>query len=383
MRGRAKKLRRILILAGGSPRTGLVPSSRFRVFSYLPQMRADDRLAVTISVSRPSKSFHERPTFKGHPLAAPPLVAIGFVLMLLTRMLDLLRSPFYDAVLLQRPLFPGRPFPFLELAICALNRRVIFDFDDAIFADHHSSGRKALWKRLRLLEDPRNVERIVRRSAHVIAGNEYLADFARRHNANVSVIPTPIDTAHYVPRQPRKETDQRLVVGWIGTSGNLGYVEELAPVFRALQQRYSFELQIVCNPVDRPLQLDGVQYHWTDWSLPRERELLSEFDIGIMPLPDRPWERGKCGFKLLQYMACGIPAVASPVGVNAQIISNGHNGFLAPDPADWERLIATLICDQDLRTRLARNGRTTVERNYALDTVYPKLAHVLHSVAAS
>lgn len=381
MRAPSDKRRRILFLVGGNPHTGLSPSSRFRVFSYLDHLKREPGISITISVSRPARSFHERAFFKRHRLLARPMIAIGFALMFLTRLLDLARSPFYDAVFLQRPLFPGRPFPLLELAICALNRHVVFDFDDAIFVDHHARGHKGLWQRVRLLHDPENVQRIVRKSAHVIAGNAFLADYARRHNANVSIVPTPIDTDHYTPRRPAKAADRHPVVGWIGTSGNLCYVEELAPVFRVLQRSYPFTLHIICNPVNRPLLLDGVHYSWIDWSLARERECLAAFDIGIMPLPDRDWERGKCGFKLLQYMACGIPAIASPVGINSRIIRDGENGCLAGDPPGWKRAIASLLRDPDLRSKLARNGRETVERDYSIRAVYPLLSQALRSVA--
>lgn len=383
MKGRRCKPKRVLFLVGGTPRNGLSPSSRFRVFSYLAYLKREPELSVTISVSRPARSFHERAFFKRHRLLAPPIIAIGFALMFLTRLWDLARSPFYDAVFLQRPLFPGRPFPILELALCALNRRVVFDFDDAIFVDHHASGQKAPWKKVRLLHDPENVQRIVRKSAHVVAGNAFLADFARHHNANVSIVPTPIDTDHYTPAQPANSVDRCPVVGWIGTSGNLRYVEELAPVFRALQLKTIFSLHLVCNPVYRPLSLDGVHYRWIDWSLARERECLAAFDIGIMPLPDRDWERGKCGFKLLQYMACGIPAIASPVGINSRIIRDGENGCFAGDLPSWERAIASLVRDAELRLKIARNGRETVEREYSIRAVYPLLSQTLRSVAGS
>ena len=301
----------------------------------------------------------------------------GLALMFARRLWDVVRAPFYDVIFMQRPLLTGQLYPVLEMAICRLNQHVVFDFDDAIFISHHEKSPERASLLYRLLEDRDNVARIVRRSAHVVVGNEFLADFARRHNPNISVVPTAIDTDHYRPAAKLGKPGSDLVVGWIGTSGNLAYVEQLAPVFRALQQRIPFELRIVCNPVERALDLPDVAYRWFDWDSSRELADLATFDIGIMPLPDNVWERGKCGFKLLQYMACGIPAVASPVGVNRNIIEPGENGYLADSAEEWVQNIEKLLVDAELREKFSSNGRETVLRGYALDITYPRLADAL------
>jgi glycosyltransferase involved in cell wall biosynthesis len=376
-----KKPVRILLLVGGAPDRGLDPSSRFRVFFYLDRFAQDNRFSAKVSVSWPAKSFHERSFFKRHRLLRVALLPLGLALMFARRLLDVVRAPFYDVVFIQRPLLPGQLYPILELAICRLNRHVVFDFDDAIFVSHHEKSPERSNLLYRLLEDRDNVARIIRRSAHVVAGNEFLADFARQHNPNISVVPTAIDTDHYMPGAKRGKSEDNLVVGWIGTSGNLAYVERLAPVFRALQQRIPFELRIVCNPVERALELPDVDYDWRDWEAERELADLSAFDIGIMPLPDNVWERGKCGFKLLQYMACGIPAIVSPVGVNRNIVDPGENGLLAAGTEDWESRLEHLLLNPELRQKFSRNGRETVLRGYALDITYPRLADALLAAA--
>jgi len=371
----------VLFLVGGAPDGGLDPSSRFRVFFYLDRFRRDRRFKATVSVSWPAKSFHERIFFKRRPLLRRALLPMGLALMVARRLWDVVRAPFYDVVFMQRPLLPGQLYPVLEMAICRLNRHVVFDFDDAIFISHHAKSPERASLLYRLLEDRDNVARIVRRSAHVVAGNEFLADFARQHNPNVSVIPTAIDTDHYKPSLTHSGSGGGLVVGWIGTSGNLGYVEQLAPVFRALQRRVPFELMIVCNHVERALDLRDVNYRWLDWDSNRELDDLAAFDVGIMPLPDNVWERGKCGFKLLQYMACGIPAVASPVGANIDIVQPGENGFLAANSEAWERRLEDLLVDSALAERFSRNGRKTVLQGYTLDITYPMLADALLAAA--
>lgn len=371
----------VLFLVGGAPDGGLDPSSRFRVFFYLDRFRGDRRFKAKVSVSWPAKSFHERTFFKRRPLLRRALLPMGLALMVARRLWDVVRAPFYDVVFMQRPLLPGQLYPVLEMAICRLNRHVVFDFDDAIFIGHHAKSPERTSLLYRLLEDRDNVARIVRRSAHVVAGNEFLADFARQHNPNVSVIPTAIDTDHYKPSRTHSGSGGGLVVGWIGTSGNLGYVEQLAPVFRALQRRVPFELMIVCNHVERALDLRDVNYRWLDWDSNRELDDLAAFDVGIMPLPDNVWERGKCGFKLLQYMACGIPAVASPVGANMDIVQPGENGFLAANSEAWERRIEDLLVDSALAERISRNGRKTVLQGYTLDITYPVLADALLAAA--
>lgn len=371
----------VLFLVGGAPGGGLDPSSRFRVFFYLDRFRRDSRFKATVSVSWPAKSFHEWAFFTRHPLLRKAFLPLGLALMFTKRLWDVVRAPFYDVVFIQRPLLPGQLYPVLEMAICRLNRHVVFDFDDAIFISHQEKSPERASLLYRLLEDRNNVARIVRRSAHVVAGNEFLADFARQHNPNISVVPTAIDTEYYQPIPTHGGSGDGLVVGWIGTSGNLAYVEQLAPAFRALRKRVPFELTIVCNHVERALDLPGVDYRWIDWNSGRERADLAAFDVGIMPLPDNVWERGKCGFKLLQYMACGIPAVASPVGVNRDIVQPGENGYLAANEDEWQRRIEDLLVDPALRERFSRNGRETVLQGYALDITYPVLADALLAAA--
>lgn len=308
--------------------------------------------------------------------------------MIAVRLTDVLRAAFYDVVVIQKPLLPGKLFPVIEYLISLVNPRILFDFDDARFVYHEQVSQERRNWLYRKFEDSTNMERIISRAAHVTPGNSFLANFALRYNRNVTIVPTPIDVDYFAPQEEsaitENQSDSRpIVIGWIGTSGNLRYVEALAPVFREIQENYDIELCIVCNPVTRSLALDGVKWRWVDWTLKSELTELHKFTIGIMPLDDSIWERGKCGFKLLQYMACGIPTIGSPVGVNLAIIKDGENGFLADSPEAWKTRLVRLIEDNKLRQQFSVRGRSTVVANYALDRTYPLLADSIIAAAKS
>jgi glycosyltransferase involved in cell wall biosynthesis len=372
---------RVLFLVAGEPVRGLAPSSRFRVYAYAPQLTADARLSFRISASLPAKYFYDRPFFKKHRALGAMAIPVGLALMFLTRIRDLVRTPFYDVVYIQKPLFPGRFYPLLELAFVKFTRHSIFDFDDAVFVYHHASDNaRASWL-YRLFEYKNSTARIISAVSCVVAGNEYLATYARQFNSRVRVVPTVVDTDHYTPAPETVAARTPLVIGWIGTSGNLAYLEELAPVIRRLQQDYQVGLSIVCNPLPRPPKLPGVTYRWTRWTTDGELEALRAFDIGIMPLRDGPWERGKCGFKLLQYMACAIPTVASRVGVNTTIVADGENGFLATDISEWEQKLRLLLEHEHLRKQFSITGRATVAQQYSLRSGYPLLAEAIIGAA--
>lgn len=373
----------VLFLVGGKPNNGLSPSSRFRIYSYLRNFKQDHRcFKIRIRPSIPPKSFHERPFIKRNRTLAKLLIPTGLVIMVITRLCDVLLARFNDVVVIQRPLLPGKLYPLLEMLIFRMNPNVMFDFDDAIYVYHHEKSKERENWLYRLLEDRQNIARIIKHSCHITVGNIFLSDYAKKFNQKVTVVPTPIDVAHYRPNPGQVYLkDKPIIIGWIGTSGNLPYVESLVPVFQTLQERHNCELKIVCNPVVRKLALDRVKYRWVDWTLEGELKELWSFDIGIMPLPDNDWEWGKCGFKLLQYMACGIPSVASPVGVNSEIIRDGENGFLAATDKEWVSKIEQLIRDWKLRNSFAECGRETVIASYSLDRTYPILADAIIQVS--
>lgn len=288
----------------------------------------------------------------------------------LKRFCQLLFLRKYDVVYISKEAFPFGP-PFLEYVIKRICPNFIYDFDDAVFA--YPESRAFSWRRL--WEDKERVSKIIRMSSIVIAGNQFLADYALNYNHNVHIVHTPIDTRKYYPKT--HTTRDRVVIGWVGTWFNVQYLFLLKNVFIRLAAKYDYTLNIVGpeNIVD--VKFEGVNMRHNIWCLRRECELIQDFDIGIMPLKDTDWERGKCGFKIIQYMAVGIPCVASPVGMNKDIIRNNINGLLASDNEQWYRGLSLLIEDHNLRKIMGVNARSLAEEFYATNVVAPKLSVLL------
>jgi glycosyltransferase involved in cell wall biosynthesis len=289
------------------------------------------------------------------------------------------RAGAVDAVFLQKRV-PSIP------QLLVLRRRaprLLFDFDDAIWLRSASAGPKArparLRKRLRLAA-------ALRLSDQVIAGNDYLAAYARRWNPRVAVLPTPVDLDYdgdMILQPADSRSDSSLVtghsslpsLGWVGHPSTLGYLRRLEPALGALAQRYpGLRLRVVCS---EPYESAAIPVENVPWSLEQEVTNLRGFEIGLMPLEDDPWARGKCAYKALQYMAVGTPVVCSPVGMNLEVIQEGENGLLAGDLDAWERQLSRLIESPELRARLGAAGRRTVEQRYSLATLVPRLAERL------
>jgi len=250
----------------------------------------------------------------------------------------------------------------------------VYDFDDSVWIRYRSPAN-SFWSYLRC---PGKTATSCRLADHVLAGNETLAGYARAHNSRVSVVPTTIDTERFRPGPAR--SSGTLVIGWTGSYSTGPYLELVRPVLQRLARRFAFRVITIGA---REFRLDGVDVDVRPWRAESEADDVRQFDIGIMPLPDALWERGKCGLKALQYMSLSIPAVASPVGVNREIIAHGDNGLLASTQEEWEAGLARLLADAALRRRLGEAGRITVERSYSARVHAPRVASVLGEVAAA
>lgn len=253
-------------------------------------------------------------------------------------------------VLLQRLAIPTWGLP--EAMLCRRNDKVVFDFDDAIFMDPY----------LRESRSRRNaLNSVFASSAHVVAGNQWLAEHVDA-DTPVSVIPTCIDTDRYIPT-PRND-GKVLRIGWMGTATNLRFLEALVPAIQKLRSKHEFEI-CICSDVQKESLLSSLNASFERWSADREIEILQSFDIGLMPLSNQDWSKGKCAFKLIQYLSVGISTVSSAVGMNLEVVQNGENGFLAYN-GDWTDPLDQLLSDPALRSSMGVNARQTALERYSL-----------------
>lgn len=252
---------------------------------------------------------------------------------------------------------------------------IVFDFDDAIFL--HYTYISPVSRYLRLFKFPRKTGTICGLASHVIAGNSYLANYANRFNRNVTIVPSTVDLKRYTIENSRPASDPP-VIGWTGSYSTIQYLNNLRGVLQQLAARERFKLRVVGVPGYR---IDGVDVEAIPWSPETEVADLRPIDIGIMPLTDDEWTRGKCGMKALQYMALGIPTVCSPVGVNPRIIRNQENGLLAESEDQWEGHLTRLLHSPELRERLGKAGRATVEDGYSTSKHVPAVHQIFKSAA--
>ena len=340
---------------------------RFRVAQFIPALDAEG-IDVTIS------SFYSPEFFKlvyqpGHMLRK----MVMFVGLVSRRVLELFTIRRYDLVFLYREAIPIGP-PIIERLVHGLGIPIVHDFDDAIFMADVSDANRALG----FLKNPGRVATVLKLSRHATVGNEFLAQYARRHTTAVTVIPTVVDTKRFVPR-PAEAPRAVPVVGWIGSPTTYRYLLGIADILREVARRHEFVLRV--SGAGRPVEIPGVRVEEAPWSMTDEVRLFNGLDIGVYPLTDDDWSRGKCGFKAIQCMACGVPVVASAVGVNREIITDGVDSFLASTREEWIEKLGRLIRDTGLRAGMAIAGRRTIEQRYSLEVAAPQLARVLRAAA--
>lgn len=278
------------------------------------------------------------------------------------RLKDVSRVKGFDIIFIQREAFLIGP-PFFEKQFSRSKAKIIFDFDDSIWLKDTSDANKKLgW-----LKYPRKTAKIISISNMIFAGNKYLANYASYYNSNVKIVPTTIDTEEYKRMPGSKHTEGKICIGWTGSITTIKHFEFAIPVLRKLKEKYGDNLEIKVigdkNYVNEELDMRG-----QGWKKENEIKELSSFDIGIMPLPDDEWAKGKCGLKGLQYMALEIPPVMSPVGVNSEIIKEGINGFLAKNDEEWFTKLSLLVDDAKLRETIGKEARKTVIEKYSKDS---------------
>jgi glycosyltransferase involved in cell wall biosynthesis len=343
---------------------------RFRIAQFIPYLESVGIDVTLQSLFTPE--FFRLVYKKGQYLRK----AVTFAALSLKRLASLTSSSRYDLIFIYREVLPLGP-PLVERWLASRSRPpIVLDFDDAIFLPSVSEANRFI----ATLKQPGKMSTIVRLSDHVIVGNDFLAQYARRFSDHVSMIPTSVDLTRFVPRAPVASDPARpLVIGWIGSPTTGRYLDTLSPVLQKLAKRHRFVLRI--SGTADPVTIPGVEVDNAPWMLEHEVELFNTCDIGVYPLPDDDWSRGKCGFKAIQFMACGVPVVSSAVGVNREIIADGVNGFLASEDGDWLVKLDRLLSDADLRRRFAEAGRQTIAERYSLSVNAPKLAATLRAVA--
>ncbi len=328
-----------------------VASSRVRTYSYLPYLRKEGLKAFILHytpswqcariLSMKKISFIEE-------IAAKLYSAVNVLLLFII-------APFFEIVYIQKVVLSKFSIRVLK----ALNSNIVFDFDDAIF----------------LYQD---IIHVLRNSVAVIVANKSLKEFASRYNNRVYELISPVEVK--ADSQSFRKNGSLVTLGWIGAPQTARYLYQLIPVLQRLKEKFK-NLNIEFMGVGQNKHFESLDIKIREWSIEREKEYLRSLDIGIMPLTDDGVSRAKAGYKLLQYMAVGIPCVASPVGINKEIIRDGSNGFLANTPAEWLDRLSLLITDAALRQTLGQEGRRLAEELYSYRVCSFRLMEILNKVS--
>ncbi|MFC1853844.1 glycosyltransferase family 4 protein [candidate division CSSED10-310 bacterium] len=329
---------KILFLTIGSEKT---PSTRFRVKQYFPLL----------------EQAHVE--FRHVPIPHATLKRISLLKHL----------SWSDIVFLQKKLFSVWELGLIK----RFQRPLIFDMDDVIFQEHPVDAGTARSER-KITRKKNRFKATLEAADIIITGNESLAADVERYGHQAIILPTPVDTDRFIPRQTASQ-QQHIVIGWIGTTRNLYYLDLIAQPLQNLCHRFPhIAVRLVS---DGTKTLPGVRVENKAWTAQDEVSELQQFDIGVMPLTDDIYSRGKCGFKLLQYMSIGLPTVSSPVGVNRDIIDHSVDGFLANTALEWEDCLAHLIQKAELRRNMAREARKKVVAHYSVKALFPRFLDIL------
>lgn len=348
--GRSKKKISIYFIVPAP--AGISPGQRFRFEHYLDFLNE-------MNIEYKFSSFYSDTGWaalysKGRIAKKIAAIVKGF----LKRLLDLVHIRKYDFVFIFREATPLGP-PFFEFVTHKLLRkRIIYDFDDAIWIPYSSQYNNIAG----YFKWFGKIASICKWSYKISVGNDYLAEYARTYNPNVIVIPTVVDTVK-VHNEMQDQLTDHPNIGWTGTFSTLKYLDIVLPVLQKLEKEFDFTFNVIA---DRDPVLPLKNYRFIKWNKATEREDILSMHIGLMPLYDDDFSKGKCGFKAIQYMALGIPAVVSPVGVNSKIVNDGINGFVCNNDLQWEEKLKVLIKNSQLRKNFGIEARKKIEDSYSV-----------------
>jgi len=346
---------------------GIAPAQRYRIEQWAPYLR---ELGIEVTFQPFATPELNRALYRRGEW---PAKVAGMAAGLGRRFAEALQAARYDAVFLQREGSLIGP-AWSERLLRARQPALVYDFDDAIYLPYVSPTNRYF----SYLKFPWKTRALCRMAAAVVAGNDHLAAYAGRYNDHVSVVPSTVSLREYQAR-PQPDPGRMPVVGWTGSHSSVPYLSLVRGPLQELRKRRPFRLLIV--GVEH-FEIPGVDVECRPWSAASEVRDLWDMDVGIMPLPDEPWARGKCGMKAIQYMGIGIPAVVSPVGANREIVGDGITGFHAATGAQWTERLDQLLADAELRRRLGAAARESVRLRYSAEAQAPRVAEVLRQVVS-
>ena len=356
--------KKILFIAAHRPKRS--PSQRFRFEQYLQALKQD---GFDCKQSYLLNEKDDRLFYSDSGYLNKFWILIKCVLI---RVFDVFKSFNYDIVFVQREaIFFGTSI--FERLMRFSGAKLVFDFDDAIWNLDISDSNK----RFSFLKNPKKTSYIIKMSDLIFAGNFFLKEYAKKYNDNVVIIPTTIDTNEY--QLKKSQNKDRVCIGWSGSQTTVVHFNLAIPLLKRIQRKFGDKVYFKTIGI-KDCEEEGLEIESVKWSLESEVKELSEIDIGIMPLPDDPWAKGKCGLKGLQYMALGIPTIMSPVGVNSEIIQDSKNGFLAIEEDEWFEKISLLIEDLNLRLSIGMESRKTVVEKYSIQANEDLYVSLLNSL---
>ncbi len=361
-------MKKILFIVPHRP--GRSPAQRFRFEQFLDYFKKNGfsyEHSHFIS-DRDDKHFYRRGAY---------FRKIKLVLKaIFVRLKDISRASEFDIIFIQREAFMLGT-SFFERGFRRSKAKLIYDFDDSIWLGDTSDANK----KFRWLKYPGKIANIIALSDMVFAGNKYLANYASYYNTNVRVVPTTIDTDVHKRIPGNRLPNGKVCIGWTGSMTTIKHFEHAVPVLKKLKEKYGDKIEIRVIG-DESYGNDELGIKGQHWDKKNEIRDLSVFDIGIMPLPNDEWTKGKCGLKGLQYMSLEIPAIMSPVGVNTEIINDGVNGFLADKDEEWVEKLSILIEDSELRKKIGQEARKTVLEKYSKNSEKDKYIQYFNEVLA-